>query len=325
MNINELSPPITQQQTALYETLQNLTGSFNSGTFVFSSYTKYQLSYDGYVFWVNNGNKLTINGAIHIGVERQQDKDSTFAMNSVVLNTNELITAFNEVASNTMWVADITSPDNATVKVAFQRQMPFFENAGIYHYAGFAVFPYFYPQIIDSASDVPSDVVVSSSTPIWLNLPNALTNLPGIPNQITPVYASFLVPENISPPYIVAHVEPDLTEPVGAFPYIGGNVTGQNNPVSYSHLCRDKVELCFFGMTNQQILTYINALIFYSRYYDVFGFGSSPVVQDKKHTQAEIKAISMEKSYNFYANYYQQQANVASVNILTQASITVNI
>lgn len=322
MNPNEFAPQ-KQQQHALYEALNNLTDESFSGSFTFTQYDKYVMSEDGYVFWVKNGSKLKIKGALHVGTEQTQELDDTIAMNSIILDSEKLISEFNTITPNTMWIGDIPLPDGQTIKVAFNRRGPFFENAGVYHYAGFAVFPPFGPQIVESSTDLPTGPIVSNSLPIWMNLPNALQNLPGAVNQSTKVYPSFLVPENIAPPYIVAHIEPTLTVPLQQFPNYSWTFTAGSTSLvqmTSDQLAKDVVKLIFYGFTNQEVLQYQSALTLYSLYSDDFGFMSSPIAQDDKRTQSEITAIAMKKTMEFDASYYQTTADAIARRLILSAS-----
>jgi hypothetical protein len=102
-------------------------------------------------------------------------------------------------------------------------------------------------QLVQAESDLPTGPIVSNSLPIWL-----------AQNSMAPVYPSYLVPDNIQPPYVVAHIEPQSTEALGAFPII--QVPGTPEPDSgtapiyqfaTSQLMREWVHLTLYGFTNQ--------------------------------------------------------------------------
>ncbi len=308
--IGEFTPQ-TQQQGALYEGLANLAPEQNR-QFTFSEYTRVQLSQDGYVFWVAAQNQIVVNGLVHIATERDQQIDNTIAMNSIILTSESEINEFNKINPSSMWIMQLAMPGGVSVPVAFQRRGPFFAEAGVYHYAGFAVFPPFGPQLINSEADLPTEPIVSNSLPIWL-----------AQNTYAPVYPSFLVPENIQPPYVVAHIEPELTRPIQAVPYFswpGG--TGTQQQASYQ-LYYDFVELILYGFNNQTAQQYYASLIEASLNDDTFGFsGELPAIRDDKRVQAEISAIAMKKTLSFGASYYQTTADAVARKLILSATIS---
>ena len=320
-----MSAQLTQQKNALLEAFHNLTDPSQSGTFVFQQYNKFQVAQDGYVFWVATGNTITVNGALHISTDREQELDDTIAMNVVMLDRGDAITEFNTVDTASLWVAEIAGPTgDGTVQIAFQRRGPYFENAGVYHYMGFAVFAPFADILVQSASDIPAGPIVNNSLPVWMALPTSLAELPGnlFPTSI-PVYPSFLVPSNAQPPYIVAHIEPGRTQPVQAFPsavWPGGD-TGPQDCAAYQ-LVRDHVELILYGLNGQQAMQLLAALTRLSTFANQFGFMSMPVIRDHKRTQPEIMAIALKKSIKFTASYYQSAADAIARQLILSAVLT---
>lgn len=320
-----MSAQLTQQKNALLEAFHNLTDPSQSGTFVFQQYNKFQVAQDGYVFWVASGNTVTVNGALHISTDREQELDGTIAMNAVLLDTEDEITEFNAADATVIWVAEIETPDGAgTVQIAFQRHGPYFENAGVYHYAGFAVFAPFADIIVQSASDIPAGPIVNNSLPVWMALPTSIAGLPGnqFPTNI-PVYPSFLVPSNAQPPYIVVNIEPDRTQPIQAFPEVvwPGGDTGPQDCAAYQ-LVRDHVELILYGLNGQQAMQLLAALTRLSTFANQFGFMSMPVIRDHKRTQPEIMAIALKKSIEFTASYYQSAADAIARQLILSAVLT---
>ena len=91
------------------------------------------------------------------------------------------MTQFNVVEPQRMWLGSWPIPGSPPLEVAFSQRGNYFEQANIWHYSGFAVFPTLKTQVIASASDLPSGPIVSNSLPIWLSY-----------NAFVPVYPSFL-------------------------------------------------------------------------------------------------------------------------------------
>ena len=327
MNSPLFDPENTQQKNALSEAFSNLTIASLSGTFTFTQYTKTVLSQDGYVFWVAGSNTLTVKGALHVSTDREQDTDKTIAMNVVMLDSEGVINEFNKEDSGVLWVGEIPIPDGGTVKAAFQRRGPFFKNAGIYHYMGYSVFPQFSDILVASSSDIPAGPIVSNSLPIWLGMQAFLQNVPTITwDTSIPFYPSFLVPENVKPPYVVVHIDPDWTDsvqPVPQYPY-SGNALGPTDVPSLQ-LYSDRVELLCYGLNNQQVLQLQAAILEYQLFSGQFGFTTTPVIRDLKDPMAELQAIALKKSLVFQANYYMQSADAMAKQIIEAATISYNV
>ena len=282
----------------------------------FQLYNKIVVAQDGYVFWVPAGQSLTIVGSLHYSTDRAQDEDQTIAVNQVLLTSEQEITEFNLVSPTQMWIGGWPiAQGDAALRVAFSRRGDYFGPANLWHYSGFAVYPALQSQIVATASDIPAGPIVSNSLPIWLSQ-----------NSLAPVYPSFLVPDNAVPPYVVAHIEPDGTEALGAFPDLPWptpiNLTNALVDLTSQQLCRDRVRLTLYGFTNQRALQYLVGLIAYSQDTDAFGFMNSPAIRDDKRTQAEIAAIAMRKTINIVASYYQSAANVIARRLILQALVT---
>ncbi|HQT24976.1 MAG TPA: hypothetical protein PLK99_00055 [Burkholderiales bacterium] len=308
---------------SLYSGLEQLT---DAQAITFNRYTRTTISQDGYVFWVRTGLTLSATGSLHYATSQEQEEDQTYGMNAVVFTSEQQIAEFNAINDGILWVADWQTPGGNTIQIAFSRQGPYFPQAKLWHYSGFAVYPALASQLVASAYDLPTGPIVSDSLPIWLNLPTSLATVAGSQAPMIPVYPSFLVPSNIVPPYISAHVEPGSTTAIGAFPILTwpGNPSPLTalQPMADSQLTSDQIRLTFYGVNNQQARQYLNALINYSLDTDDFGFMDSPAFQDEKRTQSEISAIAMKKTLSFRASYYQQTADALARRLILSATVS---
>jgi hypothetical protein len=307
--INEVTP--SSLQAALDAGIDVLD---RDETVVFTQYTKSTIPTDGYVFWVKTLNTITVKGSLHYGTERLQEEDQTIGSNDVVFSSEEEVTAFNAVSPGSMWVGSWpTDASGINLQVAFAKRGHFYQNAQVWHYTGFAVYPAMSAQLIASAGDLPTGPIVSNSLPIWLSQ-----------NSLAPVYPSFLVPDNVTPPYITAHISPEKTEPVGQFPiyFWPGNPTPMTDlqEMNCDQLIRDYVRLTLYGFTNQMAIQFYVDLIELSKT-DVFGFANSPVIRDEKRTQPEIAAIAQKKTIEIEANYYQAAADVIARRLILSAGM----
>ncbi|QGZ66360.1 hypothetical protein [Paraburkholderia acidisoli] len=290
-------------------------------TVSFQQYTKSTLPIDGYVFWVATGTSQQFSGSLHVLTDRHREEDQTIAANKMVFTATEEVSQLNAIAPGTMWVGS-WNVDGTTLQVAFSETGANYQQAGLWHYRGFAVYPALSSQLVESAADLPPEPIVSNSLPIWLSQTTFGTTT-------VPVYPSYLVPDNVVPPYIVAHVEPDMTEapsfPIAQWP---GNPVSPNQLVqmSISQLAKDNVRLTLYGFTNQMAWQYLAMLIDYSVNTDNFGFGNTPVPRDEKRTQVEISALAMKKTIQIVAWYYQAAADAIARRLILSAgfsSITV--
>jgi hypothetical protein len=289
-------------------------------TVVFTQYQKWVFDTDGSVFWAATSKKMTVKGSLHYATDRLQDLDQTIASNHVLLTSQSEITQFNIVSPSSMWIGAWPIQDGVTLQVAFSQRGNYYQQADIWHYSGFAVYPAMSAQIVAAPADLPEGPIVSNSLPIWLAL-----------NSMAPVYPSFLVPDNLVPPYIVAHVYPEMTSALGAFPIIGPwpGTTEPNTGASPLHqlasfqLMRDEVELTLYGFTNQMAVQYFQSLIDAS--VDVnapFGFANSPSISDAKRVQVEIAALAQKKTIRILANYYQGDSNAIARRLILSAMVS---
>ncbi|WP_186211300.1 hypothetical protein [Burkholderia gladioli] len=285
----------------------------------FQQYTKSTLPTDGYVFWVATGTAQQFKGSLHILTDRRQDEDQTIAANKMIFTAEEEISQLNAISPGSMWVGTWQT-DDATLQVAFAETGSNYQQAGLWHYRGFAVYPALASQLVASAADLPVEPIVSNSLPIWLSV----AGLAG-----APIYPSFLVPDNVQPPYVTAHIEPVETVALQSFPTYQWPGTPSPptalQPMASTQLMRDSVRLTLYGFTNQKAIQFYSALIDYSMNTDNFGFCNSPAIRDEKRTQVEIAAIAMKKTLTILASYYQGTADAIARRLILSASITTTI
>lgn len=326
------------------------------------TFTKYQrvvLPVDGYLFWLNTGITFSTVGSLHYGVDLRQAEDETIAVNRVLFTSEAEVQEFNAIAPDVLWIGQLgdQAASEATqapgldqfepspVLFAFSSRDLYFRKANLFHYAGVAVQPALLAQLVDDRSALPSEPIVGDSLPIWLSL-----------TQYGPVYPSFLVPQNAVPPYIVAHIPPESTEALQAFPSFtveagpwtnivlgevngaavnalavnasmdpAGGASSQTYELLSDQLLRDRVRLTLYGFTNQRAIQYLNYLFDYSLNTDAFGVMNMPVLRDEKRAQAEITAIAMKKSVEIDASYYQATAAAIARRLILSAQLAVTI
>lgn len=282
-----------------------------SQTVQFTLYVKLILPLDGYVFWVRSdlvsqlsvcncylyqpapvdgtsppGAVLDVQGSLHNAIDSMQNEDETVAVNSVVFTAESEVQDFNKVGPCVMYIGVFEGK-----KFAFNKRGSFYEQSGIYHYKGNALYPALASQIVDDLTDFDTNnVVVSNSLPIWLMM-----------NQFFPVYPSFLVEENLEPPYASIHIPSETTQAIGFAPRIGRRG-------HHSQLVQERVKITLYGLRNYAALDFQDYVLQYSMdHEDLFGIMNSPVMRDEKRTQPEFTVLAQKKTFELEVNYYQNR------------------
>lgn len=314
----------TAQQTNIKAALdsgEDVVSNFQEITFV--QYIRVVLPLDGYVFWIRSGiasqsallnafrlntvalnqgptkamppNVLVINGDLHYATSGGQDEATSYATNRVVFTAQEEVQALNVEGSDVLYIAEI---DN--IRFAFASRGFFQENAHTYHYIGDAIYADMETQIIDTPADLDTrSVIVSNSLPLWLAMNGYQAKafeLFGNPNLR--LYPSFLLPDNLHPPYAAVHIPPENTVGLAAAPLIG-------RTASHYQLASDRVRVTLYGERNFNAQTFVDFVMEQSLNYDQFGIMNVPIIRDEKKTQVELNAIAMKKTVEFQISYYQ--------------------
>jgi hypothetical protein len=228
---------------------------------------------------------VTVQGSLHYSTQRDQLEDETIDVNRVVFTALQPIDEFNEVGENVMFIGTFNG-----VRFSFSQRKSFYQQAQLNHYWGDAVYPALASQIIDNVAALNSDLIVSNSLPIWLML-----------TQFMPMYPSFLVPQDIYPPYASVHI--DQTEAIGAAPLLDSTMT-------HTQLAWDRAKITMYGMNNQQALDFQDYVFQYiSNNENAIGLRNMPVIRDEKRTQTELGVIAMKKTFDIEVNYYQTRIN----------------
>lgn len=282
----------------------------------FTKYVRLVLPLDGFVFWVKadllsrsallNASAfnswgynqpatvitpaatITLKGGLHYASALVQEQDDAYSQNDVIFNTGKgEIQPFNEMGPNVLFIGTIDD-----IEFAFSRRAALYAAADVYHYRGIAVVPALKSQLIESLDGFDSQsLVVSNSLPIWLSL-----------NKIMPVYPSFLVPDNLVPPFATIHIGETDTTTTQPIPYV-------DRASSHWQLASDDVRVTIYGLRSNAALDYQDyALDFMNVNDDIMGLQNSPVIRDAKRTQVELGVIAQKKMIQFKVSYYQTRA-----------------
>ena len=279
-------------------------------TVVFTSYTKTTLTKDGFVFWLNaEAPTMTVQGSLHYSVDQIQAEDETFGKNRVVFSTQTKIQEFDALTPGTLWVGALPNGE----KFAFSEHGKLYQAAGLYHYVGDALYPALSTQIVDNPVGFDTtSLVVSDSLPAWLAIPSYVPPYSPNPDAVTlPLFPSFLVPDNILPPYGVVHI--DGTTPLQAAPW-------RDSTNGHWQLVSDRVRVTIYGLRNMEALQFLDLVSRYSQETEAFGISNIPVVTDEKRTQSEMTVIAQKKTIMFDVNYYQSYINTIAQQYILSVS-----
>lgn len=284
----------------------------------FTQYSQYISPVDGLVYWVQTANTVSAKGSLHFATDFRQEEDAQYGRNRVTFTSEVPINDFNAIGPTTIYVANL-----GEFYYSFSSSKNFYRQANLYHYQGDAVYPMMLTQLVTSTSLI-NNAVISNSLPIWLSLAASLS---------VDMLPSFLATPNMLPPYVTVHIGEDDTESLQS---IGTQVPvyqiGSNGqPVTplvttgYTHdqLCKDRVRLTCWGMSNQAVMTFFDGLIAYMINNDNLGLMNAPMVRDSKKLQPEMHIVGQKKVISFEVSYYQSYAYNQAVQLITSALPTI--
>lgn len=295
----------------------------------FTLYVKLVLPLDGYVFWVNAAlltdsalfdaaqynrlkydnyqapvppRQVKVQGSVHYSSEINQLEDRQAVFSHIIFTSLSDIVDFQSINPQLMYIAEWED-----MKFSFNRRDAFYKQADLYHYRGDPLYSIMDTQIIDTMTGFDStNVIVSNSLPIWLTL-----------TDYFPMYPSFLVDQNLPPPYASVHIEPTSTQALQSAPLITLNS-------SHYQLVKETVRISIFGTHNYNALEFQDYVFQYSLNTDNIGILNMPVMQDEKVTQSEFGILAQKKVITFEISYYQQNVRDIARKLIEHAFIDVS-
>lgn len=293
---------------------------------VFTRYVRLVLPLDGSVFWVKaslvsesalyNALKLnkvpfnkagivttaarTINaqGSLHYATTLNQGQTEASSENQVVFTSLQEIRELNEIGPNELFIGEFED-----LRFAFSSRQSFYRQANLWHYVGASLYSDMSTQVIDDAQSINRAQIVSNSLPIWLSL-NNYSPFYGFGNDM-PLYPSFLLPNNIKPPFASVHIVPESTQAMASTATLGRTLT-------HDQLTQEDVQIVLYGMRNAEAMSFIDCINQFSLDSDVLGIMNIPTMRDDKRAQVQFGTIAQRKTVNYTVNYYQNQArNIA--------------
>lgn len=233
---------------------------------------------------------VDVKGSFHFTSTVEQREDATVDANEVIFTSLSEIQEFNQIGPDYLYICHYKD-----LTFAFSSRGRLYEQADLYHYLGKALFSVNATQIVDDPSSFDPDLVVSNSLPIWLNMPNYVPPYPGFVCPI-PLYPSFLVDDNLLPPFGSVHIE--KTQSLAFSPTYGPRLQS-------AELSREEVTVHLYGCDNDTAEQFLSFVLQYSRDWMTLGLGNSPNIRDEKHTQPEFKILSQYKTIMFDVSYRQ--------------------
>ncbi|MBW5870404.1 hypothetical protein H0I69_21845 [Yersinia enterocolitica] len=284
-----------QRSSQLSSVLNSAVETLSSGQEItFRLYVRQVLPLDGFVYWVNadiiscnelcrlnieSPNRLKIKGSLHRQIVAVQDESVSRDVNNIIFTPIEKVDDFNVENPDAIYLGEYGG-----VQFAFSRMESRYSQSGIYHYRGMAILPTMRSQIIDCPDDISDEQIISNSIPLWLALKDFAT-----------VYPSYLVPQNLRPPYIAVDVR--TSTPLQVAPVVRDRQRYQ--------LVQDSVRLTLYGFTNNMALDFVDFVVNKAQEEETFGITNMPIPQDSKSGQVEINALAKKKTVDFEVNYYQ--------------------
>jgi len=233
---------------------------------------------------------VDVQGSFHYSSESLQREDATVDSNDILFTSLSEVQEFNQIGPNSLYIGTY-----GDIQFAFSSRAYLYEQADLYHYRGNAVRTTHGTQIIDDPSNFNPTVIPSNSLPIWLSLSSYVPPYPTF-NCPIPLYPSYLVDDNLPPPFGSVHVESTTT--LAMAPYMG--------PKSETaYLCRDRVRVHLYGLDATEVSDFLLCVENYSRDWMTIGMANSPAIYDMKTTQTEMKIIAQHKVIEFDVNYLQ--------------------
>lgn len=319
----------------------------------FELYHRLVLPVDGYVFWVRDGlvngglngaalntaqfntgpapglpKTLVAQGSLHYSTTANQEEGATYSINRVIFSSSVPVQDLNDVGGNSIYIATFDGPgtdeqpapaSTTAIRFAFSGRGSYYQQAGLWHYVGNAIYSFMGSQIIDDVSQFSNQQIVSNSLPFWLAFNNYNPPYPvPIPRPKVPFYPSFLVPDNLAGPYVAVHINPEETEGWEMAPLMAFDT-------STSELSRDRVILTLYGCNNLVASSIRDALLQYSLDTELFGILNSPVPRDDKQTQSELSIIAQKKRIVFDISYNQVAVRSAARKFIKTCIPTVTV
>lgn len=291
-------------------------------------YSRQVLPLDGFVFWLLSGS-TTVKGVLHYTSDRPQEEAGTLTESTVVLTTTTEIVQLNASNTQTLVVGAVEGQ-----KFAFHRHGFFFAETNVWHYEGTTINASKSTQIIDDPGLLdPTQVIVSDSLPIWLQIASYSPIWLNPPNPLVPLYPSYLVPDNLPPIYGAVHHEPEQIRALQDAPLlrpqqgVSPNPTPGGPPINvgllHNQLVSEHVRVTLYGCNNATAADFLDTVLRYSLDTDNIGIMNMPAIRDGKEGWAPGMLIAQQKIIDFEVSYVQNRAYSVATQLIASAQTSV--
>ncbi len=328
-------PQTPQQGSPLHDALAAGTVELSGDqTVQFIPYCRTILPIDGWAFWLNanllspiqlaqhglkSAGPVAVPGSLHYASIGVQEEDQSIVVRKVDFTAMGPIGALAEAQPSVLWIATwnvrpigAASDIIGSFRFAVSSRSAYYEEAGISHLVGDAIYPVFEQELIDTLDgfDLTSRVV-SNSLPIWLHLLSGNPPFPAFVTSNVPPFPAWLVPANQSPPYCAVEIEPRSIRSYQLAPLI-------DSVGNHWDLTEEHVRFTLYGLRNAQAMDFVDYLYQCAELTDLFGMTERPVVRDEHRPQVELAVLAQKKIVEMKVSYYQRTArDVARALILT--------
>jgi hypothetical protein len=234
---------------------------------------------------------VSVMGSLHYDSMTDQQADATVDSNTVVFTSLSEIQPFNQIGPDFLYIGSYRD-----IRFAFSSRGYLYEQADLYHYVGKAIYSTTASQVIDDPDTFQPEVFNSDSTPIWMYLNYYVPPYPGGLTLPFPLYPSFLVDGNRPTPFGAVAI--DRSDVLAPTPFLGSRMQAD-------HLCRDRVTIHMYGVTNQMAADFRDFVLTYSKDWQKIGIATLGAITDLKHVQPELQVIAQRKSITIEVNYHQ--------------------
>lgn len=330
------SQPVGNQfSTPLHDALASGTATLSGNEEVlFVPYVRRVLPIDGWVFWVNatlltptqlsttglhSPGPIAVQGSLHYASVGSQADDENIIVRKVDFTSMTALPALAEIAPDVLYVAtwkSATAADGTPLgpfRFTFSNRNAFYEEAGISHYVGDAVYPVFDQMLIESWQDFDTRQVVSNSLPIWLAMSTDVP-FPALTPVSIQMFPAFLVADNQPAPYGAVEIPPGSLRALQPTPYLASDG-------SHWQLVQERVRFSLYGLRNDEALALQDYIIQYSVLTDLFGLADMPTVRDEHRAQVELAVLAQRKVIEFTCNYYQTSARRLARQLIESAGL----
>jgi hypothetical protein len=250
---------------------------------------------------------ISVFGSLHYSSVTHQNEDAVIEANTVLFTTPEDVQPFNQLGPDELYIGE-----RDTIRFAFSSRGRFYEEANLRHYSGQALYSVNRPLIIDDPMGWQPDLIVSNSLPIWLSMPGYVPPYPGFRCPVM-LYPSFLVTDNLTPPFGAVHIEE--TEGMVPVPFLGRHL-------EQSQLTKDRVRVTLYGVNNEDAQTFLSFVVQFSRDWSKIGFlKENSIVHDDKRPQPEFKILAQKKVVVYEVSYLQGVARDEARQLINNAIV----